>query len=129
MFCNLDELMASLLCFLHYIMDQFRDTCVTVPSGRVTDSKMMVQVGSIIMQLSRTRTTRQNTHTTPSCILQAVEWCLYSGGRKIQQQQSAKTTGRGSLKDAGPIVMRVVGRKKDVQAGSRSATKAQLCKT
>ena len=27
MFCNLDELMKSLLCFLHYIIDQFRDIC------------------------------------------------------------------------------------------------------
>ena len=26
MFCNLDELMTSLLCFLHYIIDQFRNT-------------------------------------------------------------------------------------------------------
>ena len=43
----------------------------------------------------------KKTHTTPSCTLQAVEWWLYSGGRKIQQQQSAKMTGRGSLKDAG----------------------------
>ena len=41
------------------------------------------------------------THATPSCVLPAIEWWLYSGGRKIQQQQSAKTTGRGSLKDAG----------------------------
>ena len=27
MFCNLYELMTSLLCFLHYIIDQFRNTC------------------------------------------------------------------------------------------------------
>ena len=27
MFCNLDELMTSLLWFLHYIIDQFRNTC------------------------------------------------------------------------------------------------------
>ena len=27
MFCNLDELMTSLLCLLHYIIDQFRNTC------------------------------------------------------------------------------------------------------
>ena len=27
MFCNLDELMASLLFFLHYIINQFRNTC------------------------------------------------------------------------------------------------------
>ena len=27
MFCNQDELMTSLLCFLHYIIDQFRNTC------------------------------------------------------------------------------------------------------
>ena len=27
MFCNLDELITSLLCFLHYIIDQFRNTC------------------------------------------------------------------------------------------------------
>ena len=26
MFCNLDEQMTSLLCFLHYIIDQFHDT-------------------------------------------------------------------------------------------------------
>ena len=26
MFCNLDELMTSLLCFLHYIIDHFRNT-------------------------------------------------------------------------------------------------------
>ena len=36
-------------------------------------------------------------------LLQAVEWWLYSGGRKIEQQQSAKTTGRGSLQDAGCV--------------------------
>ena len=27
MFCNRDELMTSLLCFLHYIIDQFRNAC------------------------------------------------------------------------------------------------------
>ena len=27
MFCNLEELMTSLLSFLHYIIDQFRNTC------------------------------------------------------------------------------------------------------
>ena len=27
MFCNLDELMTSLLCFLHYILDQFGNAC------------------------------------------------------------------------------------------------------
>ena len=27
MFCNLDELMTSLLCFVHYIIDQFHNTC------------------------------------------------------------------------------------------------------
>ena len=27
MFCNLDELMKSLLCYLHYITDQFCNTC------------------------------------------------------------------------------------------------------
>ena len=27
MFCNLDELMMSLLYFLHYIIDQFRNIC------------------------------------------------------------------------------------------------------
>ena len=27
MFCNLDELMTSLLCLLHYIIDEFRNTC------------------------------------------------------------------------------------------------------
>ena len=27
MFCNLDELETSPLCFLHYIIDQFRNTC------------------------------------------------------------------------------------------------------
>ena len=27
MFCNLDELMTSPLCFLHYIIEQFRNTC------------------------------------------------------------------------------------------------------
>ena len=26
-FCNLDKLMTSLLCFLHYIIDQFHNTC------------------------------------------------------------------------------------------------------
>ena len=27
MFCNLDELMTSRFCLLHYIIDQFRNTC------------------------------------------------------------------------------------------------------
>ena len=27
MFCNLDKLMTSLLCFLHYIIDQFHNNC------------------------------------------------------------------------------------------------------
>ena len=27
MFCNLDKLMTTLLCFLHYIIDQFRNIC------------------------------------------------------------------------------------------------------
>ena len=27
MFCNLNKLMKSLLCFLHYIIDQFHNTC------------------------------------------------------------------------------------------------------
>ena len=27
MFCNLGELMTSLLCFLHYIIDQFGNAC------------------------------------------------------------------------------------------------------
>ena len=27
MFCNLDEIMTSLLCFLHYTIDRFRNTC------------------------------------------------------------------------------------------------------
>ena len=27
MFCNLDEIMTSLLCFLHYIIDQFLNIC------------------------------------------------------------------------------------------------------
>ena len=27
MFCNLDKLLTSLLCFLHYIIDQFHNTC------------------------------------------------------------------------------------------------------
>ena len=27
MFCHLDEQMALLLCFLHYIIDQFHNTC------------------------------------------------------------------------------------------------------
>ena len=35
MFYNLDELITSLLCFLHYIIDQFRNTCDRCPA-RVT---------------------------------------------------------------------------------------------
>ena len=27
MVCNLDKLMTSLLCFLHHIIEQFRNTC------------------------------------------------------------------------------------------------------
>ena len=33
MFCNLDELMTSLLCFIHHIIDQFRYAC---------DKKMLI---------------------------------------------------------------------------------------
>ena len=58
------------------------------------------------MQLNATQQDVSNQtkkYTTPSCTLQAVEWWFYSGGRKIQQQQSERTTSRGSLKGAGVV--------------------------